>query len=180
MSDLNAQIARLERDVAELERLERARAELPELRAERERLEREEAARVRMARASELSRQAIADRMSSVESWRERFAQVLEDVRSLARELESIERPVSVVAEQVAGAVRNCENVGIPTQNVERVWVGLGWHDERLAVFEDRYDGRAFRTLGLDERLVGLLQDEAGVRILRPGSGIRQYIGSRA
>lgn len=178
MNDLDAQIAERERELADLERLERAREELPLLRAERERQAKQERARDTMAQVQALSRQALADRLDSVPGWRERFAAWVQDGESLARELETIERPTQALAERVASAVRGCQNVGVPTAHVEGVWVDWGWTDARLAVWDNRDDGRSFRTMALDEHLMQLLARAAGVHLLNPSGSIRQFIGS--
>jgi len=178
VNDLDSQIAQREQELAQLERLEQARAELPLLRAQREQQAKEQRARDAMGQVQELSRQALADRLDSVPGWVERFAAWVQDGQALARELEQIERPTQAIAERVAGAVRGCQNVGVPVPNVEQVWVNLHWTDERLAVWHSRDDGRSFRTMQLDEHLITLLAKAAGVKLFNPAGSIRQYIGS--
>jgi len=176
MTDLDDRIAEAQRAAAELERLERLRSELPALQAERARLLREDKAREALEEAQVLSGQVLADFRPAVVSWRQRFDALVKEAEALALELRDFERPVGQVAVDLVRAVNEAQRMGVRCDHAPGLWLRLGWGDDDLEAIPNRDDGRAFRVPGFDEKLGALLADRAGVKVLRPGAGIRQYV----
>ena len=175
MNGLDERIAEAQAADAELARLENLRADLPGLQVKRARQQQGDRARERLQAVEARSHQVLTRFRPGVTTWRERFAVLVKDAEALAVELANVQGPVSQVAQDVVGAVNEANRAGVPTDHAAAVWLRLGWGDEDLEALPDNADGRVFRIPDFDEKVGALLAERAGVKVLAPASGIRQY-----